>query len=653
VLAATVGASEESEGDVCGLAGLVGLGVAESVDREAVLDALHRRGPDSEGVWSESDGSVVLLHRRLAIRDLSPAGSQPMVSASGSHVIAYNGELYALDGLRRRLGARRLRGTSDTEVLVEASAEWGLERVLPELVGMFAFALWDRAERRLSLVRDRVGIKPLYWSHRAGRLAFASDISALRATDPGPRDLDRNAIVAYLRLNHFPAEHTVFTDVHRLRPGEILNYRNGVIEQRRWWDVPTELEAAREEFAGLDRASLLERLDDALGVAVRDRMVTDVPLGVLLSGGIDSTLVTALMVEASQRPVRTFTVGMDDRRFDESARARAISYHLGTEHTEVRLSAREALDIVPTLPSMFSEPFADSSAIPTALVFAHVRPHVTVALSGDGGDEVFAGYPHHWRTAALHGRARRFPYVVRNPTAALARSTAAVVGAAGRATGTAYPVDVSRRLRKAAGVIAAHDVGDAYRSVISQWDNPMALMQGGQEPQGLFDHPEIKHRFPDPLERMQTLDLLGTLPDDILTKVDRASMWSGVEARVPLLDHRVMRLAWCLPRDLRIERNIGKVALRRILASRVPTRLWYGPKRGFGVPLDDWLRGPLRGWAEDLLSVRCLEETAVIDSKVVTRAWKRHLKGGAEAHSLWGVLMLQAWLLQHERARNP
>lgn len=629
---------------VCGIAGVVGPGCAVTVDRDSVLAILHRRGPDSEGTWSEPDGSTLLLHRRLAIRDVSPAGAQPMVSASGTHVIAYNGELYAVEGLRRRLGARRLRGTSDTEVLVEACAEWGVDRVLPELVGMFAFALWDRSRRELTLVRDRLGIKPLYWSHRAGVLTFASDIRALGALDPRPRDLNRDAIVAYLRLNHFPGNHTIYADVHRLQPGALLRCRDGVIRQERWWDAPAELDAAREEFANLDRTSLLERLEAAVTTAVRDRMVTDVPIGALLSGGIDSTLITALMAEASPGPVKTFTVGVDDDRLDESERAAAIAQHLGTEHTEVSLSAREAIDIVPQIPSMFGEPFADSSAIPTALVYRHVRSQATVALSGDGGDEVFAGYPHHWRTAALHRRMTRLPQGLREPLASIVRWTAAATGVVGRQNRAALPEGLPRRLRKAAAVITSLDVGAAYRAVVSQWELPELLVLDGREPKGCFEDAALAAKFPDRLDRMQTIDIVGTLPDDILTKVDRASMWSSVEARVPLLDHRLVHLAWALPPDLRIQGNIGKIALRRMLAPRIPAELWAGPKRGFSVPLDEWLRGSLREWVEDLLSTQRLEADGVLNPVPIINAWKRHLRGRSEGSGLWGVLMLQAWL---------
>ena len=636
---------------MCGFAGSVGPSAAQfdgvSEPGHAVL---QRRGPDSKGTWLSRDGSVRMQHFRLAIRDLSPAGHQPMVSSCGRFTLAYNGELYAVEGLRRRLSARRLRGRSDTEVLLEASAEWGLERVLPELVGMFAFALWDDQARRMTLVRDRLGVKPLYWSHRSGSLSFASEPGALRAIDPAPRELDRDAIVAYLRLNHFPGDLTVHTDIRRLRPGERLTYENGTARLDRWWDGAEELVTARREGRRGTDAESLERLDESLCSAVRDRLVADVPIGSLLSGGIDSTLVTALMVETSDRPIRTFTVGVDDARYDESAKARAIAHHLGTEHTEVRLSATEALELIPSLPVMFGEPFADASAIPTAMVFAQARGSLSVTMSGDGGDEVFAGYPHHWRTRALMRRVAPVPSAVRPGLARGLRATSDLLGAFGRRSSSDRLSTMSRRLRKAGGVMAAADIGDAYRSVVSQWEDPASLVRDGSEPASLFDDPRLRDLFADPLDRMQALDLLGTLPDDILTKVDRASMWSSDEARVPLLDHRLLRVVWGLPTHLRLQGRTGKVALRRLLEPRVPTELWDGPKQGFGVPLDTWLRGPLRDWAEELLSVRSLEASGALESAPIRHAWERHLGGGDESHALWGVLSLQAWLADGSRA---
>ena len=627
---------------MCGFAGRAGEPDGTPARSEAVLAALRHRGPDSSGTWTSRDGSVRLVHCRLAIRDLSPAGHQPMVSASGSHVVAYNGELYALDGLRRRLSVRRLRGASDTEVLVEACAEWGLDRVLPELVGMFAFALWDGTTRTLTLVRDRMGIKPLYWSHRDGALSFASELGALRAIDPGPHELDRDAIVSYLRLNHFPGDRTVHADIRRLRPGERLVFRDGRVALDRWWDTAHELASLSRE--PLPDEELLERLDAAIVAAVRDRLVADVPIGSLLSGGIDSTLVTAVMAETSSGPVKTFTVGVEDARYDESQQARSIAQHLGCDHTEVRLSATEALDVIPRLPAMFGEPFADASAIPTALIFAHVRPHLTVTMSGDGGDEVFAGYPHHWRTVRLLRSVSRVPRSLRAPAGAALGGFGTVLGGLAPLLGADRTSGIERRIRKAAGAVAARDVGAAYRRVLSQGADPGSLVPGASEPPSLFDDPMIRERFPDPLERIQILDLLGALPDDILTKVDRASMWSSVEARVPLLDHRLLRVAWGLPEHLRIDGRHGKLALRRLLTRRVPQTLWDRPKRGFGVPLDTWLRGPLRDWAEDLVSESSLNASAVDAGPRIRVEWSRVLAGSGNMAGIWGLLMLQQWL---------
>jgi asparagine synthase (glutamine-hydrolysing) len=629
---------------MCGLAGAVAVdGAAPAFDERPVIAALEHRGPDSSASWTSTDGAARLVHCRLAIRDLSPAGAQPMTSSCGRLTVAYNGELYALDGLRARLGARRLRSTSDTEVLVEACAEWGPDRVLPELVGMFAFALWESDERRLTLVRDRLGIKPLYWSLDDGVLAFASELRALRRIDPRPRALDRDALVTYFRLNHFAEDRTVHEGVRRLRPGGRLRLHRGELTVDRWWDAATTLAAVGRGPAVAD-AELLDRLDAAVVTAVRDRLVADVPLGALLSGGIDSTLVTAVMMEEASRPVRTFTVAIDGDGYDESAHARAIAEHLGTDHTEVRLSSAEALELVPSLPAMFGEPFADSSAIPTSLVFAHARPHVTVTMTGDGADEVFAGYPRYRRALALDRAVGRAPRALGPVLARAAAAASSLLAISGRLTGPGRAGPASRQLHKAAGAIAARDAGDAYRVILSQWRDPARLVPGATEPLTAFDDPTIRERFPDPLERLQVLDLLVTLPDDMLTKVDRASMWSSVEARVPLLDHRLLEVAWMLPRHLRIEGDRGKVALRHLLARRVPPALWERPKSGFAVPLDAWLRGPLRAWAEDLLAPEALARSGVVDVGLVRRTWQRHLTAADESAALWGVLCLQAWL---------
>ena len=630
---------------MCGFAGQVGAPLAPETAARAAT-ALEHRGPDAGGTWS--DGTTTLVHRRLAIRDLTPAGQQPMVASTGSHVLAYNGELYAVDGLRRRLGVRRLRGTSDTELLVEACAEWGVDRVLPQLVGMFAFALWDTGRRELTLVRDRLGIKPLYWSAAGGVLRFASELGALTALGGPTGGLDPSALAAYLELNHLPGDLTPYHDVRRLRPGELLRLRGDGPRLEQWWQVGAALADASAQVGRIPEAEGLAALDEALATAVRDRLVADVPIGTLLSGGIDSSLVTALAVEAAPGSLRTFSVGFADRRHDESAHARAVAAHLGTSHTELQVTEADALALVPELPALFGEPFGDASAVPTALVFGLARREVTVALTGDGGDEVFGGYPRHWRTRRLIGLAEHVPSPLRRAIAGLAGAAARGASAP---TAPARATELGRWLRKSGRVLAAPDTAAAHRAVLAQWPDPTALL--AEPPTTVADghRPSGPAWTRDPLDLLQQLDLAGPLPDDMLTKVDRTSMRVGLEARVPLLDHRVLHAAWTLPRHLRVDGGTGKVALRRLLDGRVPAALWDRPKQGFSVPLAAWLRGPLRAWAEDLLAPDRIASHGVLAVAPIRVAWDRHLSGAELADPLWGVLMLQAWL-DHQRSRT-
>ncbi len=633
---------------MCGVAGLFDYRArraptALAVQARAMADALKHRGPDAGDVWCDAAAGIALGHRRLSIIDLSPAGAQPMVSSCGRFVVSFNGEVYNADVLRPELEAagRKFRGHCDTEVMVEGFAVWGVEATLKRLIGMFALALWDRQERALYLVRDRLGIKPMYWIETGGTLLFGSELKALRTVKEWAPELDRDAVGAYLRFAYVPGTRGIYRGLRQLAPGTMLVARAGEpIAIRAFWSLDEA--AARgqaERFAGSeDEAATI--LDALLTDAVKRRMVADVPLGAFLSGGIDSSTVLALMQKSSNRPVRSFSIGFHERDFDEAPHAARVAKHLGTDHTELYVAPDHALEVIPRLPEMYDEPFADASQIPTFLVSEMTRRHVTVALSGDGGDELFAGYTRYFRAEAVRRVLDAVPQRARGVAAAAVRSVAPGTWSA---LGSWAMPQFGDRLHKLAGALA-RTPADFYRLMVTHWDNPGAIVRGGVEPKGLLWDERVAARVPDPVERMQYLDTLTYLPDDILTKVDRASMAVSLEARVPLLDHRVVEFSWRLKPALKASGGTGKRVLRRVLDRYVPRELIDRPKMGFGVPIDSWLRGPLKDWAENLLSERRLAAEGVFDPAPIRARWREHLSGERNwQYPLWTVLMFQAW----------
>jgi asparagine synthase (glutamine-hydrolysing) len=617
----------------------------------AMADTLAHRGPDGSGIWVDAQAGVALGHRRLAIIDLSPSGQQPMISADDRYVISYNGEVFNFRELRAELEAagRHFRGSSDTEVIVEACAAWGLATTVQKLIGMFAFALWDRRDRSLSLVRDRLGIKPLYYRADGRSLMFGSELKALRACPGWRPELDRDALAAYLRAAYVPAPQTIYRGVRKLMPGTILTLGHaGEPEINSFWDLRqvsiAGLEAARGDRR--DPAEAVAELDALLRDAVRRRMIADVPLGAFLSGGIDSSTVVALMQAECNRPVKTFTIGFKERGYDEARHAGRVAAHLGTEHTELYVEPEHALEIIPRLPDLYDEPFADPSQIPTYLVSEMTRKHVSVALSGDGGDELFAGYTRYYVALALMRRIERLPWwfrraaarALRTAPAAAARAAAALIPKAWR------PLRPAEGLRKLADLLMERGPDAVYRRLVSQWDEPGRVAASGGETHWPPEDPALAAEIPEPLARLQYFDTKTYLPDDILTKVDRASMAVSLEARVPLLDHRVVEFAWRLPVSLRMRDGIGKWALRQVLKRYVPTQLIDRPKMGFGVPINAWLRGPLREWAEELFDSRALAADGVLKPEPIRALWREHLTGRRnEPYKLWTVLMFQAW----------
>jgi asparagine synthase (glutamine-hydrolysing) len=625
---------------MCGIVGVwCRAAAADAALVQRMRDTLAYRGPDDAGLWCE--GPVGFGHRRLSIVDLSPLGHQPMTSADGRFTICYNGEVFNFRALRDELAGRGhvFRSTSDTEVMLAAFAQWGVRGAVEHFVGMFAFALWDARERRLHLVRDRIGIKPLFVGRTGdGDLVFGSELKALMAHPGFERRIDPAAAMSFVRYGYVPSPQCVFVNAMKLPPGHVLSLSSADQPWRSepFWSLEAVArEGARAPFPG-DPHAAEDELDSLLRDAVALRMIADVPLGAFLSGGIDSSLVVALMQAQSDRPVRTFTIGFAEARYDESPYARAVAAHLGTAHTELRVTPDEALAVIPLLPAMYDEPHADVSQIPTHLVSALARRHVTVALSGDGGDELFGGYDRYRFSTRAWRWVRRVPAGLRRSAARLLRG-APVAPLAALAGGGA-------RLAKAADLLDAPDLEALYYRLISTSSNPRALMHGIEEHEGPLAR-LLRAPFPaEAIERMMIADTMVYLPDDLLTKLDRASMAVSLEGRVPLLDHRVVAFAWRLPLALRSGRRVGKVLLRRVLGRYVPPALFERPKMGFEVPIGPWLRGPLRPWAEALLDPATLNAIGLFDPAAVARVWADHAGGRKDAaHLLWGILTFEAW----------
>ncbi len=625
------------------MCGVVGIFAPPGHQREdlsgrcrVMADTLAHRGPDDQGLFCDEASGIALGHRRLSILDLSPLGRQPMRSATGRYTLCYNGEVFNHLELRRELETlgHGFRGGSDTETMLAAIEQWGLVPAVERFVGMFAFALWDAAEQALHLVRDRLGVKPLHYGRAGSAWVFGSELKALRAHPDFAPVIDQDALALYFRHGYIPAPHSIYRGVRKLLPGTILTLRAPEAEPQTqtYWAVDEVWRrgAATPFPGGEDEAA--DELERLLRQSVRLRLLSDVPLGALLSGGVDSSLVAALMRAEGTGPVRSFAIGFAEAAFDESPHARAVARHLGCEHTELRLTPGDLLDMVPGLPRVWDEPFADPSQIPTQLVYRLARRHVTVALSGDGGDELFGGYSRYFVHAPA--RLRTLPGPLRPAAAALARllpeATPPLLGG------------LPWKLRWRLDALAFNDFSDHYRHFTSLLRHPEDLVPGGREPA-----PRMTAQAARGLDRHQAMscwDLMQYLPDDILTKVDRASMAASLEARTPLLDHRLVEFAATLPTAWKVRGGQGKHILRRVLHRHVPPELVERPKMGFGVPIGQWLRGPLRAWAQELLEPARIARGGVLDARFVARIWREHLAGRADwNYTLWSVLMFEAW----------
>lgn len=652
---------------MCGLTGIFIARNLGEMDLRSLVQrmtaALVHRGPDGEGFWAED--RIAFGHRRLSILDLSPAGAQPMKSICERYIIAFNGEIYNHLDLRRDLEAAGLtpswKGHSDTETLLAGIAHWGLDETLRRSAGMFAIALWDRREQRLSLARDRIGEKPLYWGWAGRDLVFGSELKALRQHPDFPHDVCRQAVAQYLRFGYVPAPRSINPGIYKLEPGCILTVDGTPpsvapdaplrpeeslcsLSIRRYWSLNEMIESgAQAQFT--TEAEALTAVDEALRRAVSRQMIADVPLGAFLSGGIDSSLIVAMMQTQSSRPVRTFAVGFENPAFNEAPFAAAVARHLGSDHTELIVTEAETRQVIPMLPEMYDEPFADSSQIPTHLVCKAAHSDVTVALSGDAGDELFGGYNRYFWGPRIWRRVEWMPYPLRH---GFGRAIAAVPVSTWDRFSTLIGGKVSRAGDKAHRFAARlrdiHTLDDLYFSLVSEWPKEAMVSGLSDVAQTLLDDPLPAVLSDDATARMMAQDMRTYLPDDILCKVDRAAMAVSLETRVPFLDPDLLRTSARLPAHMKIRDGQGKWALRQILNQYVPRELIERPKAGFGIPVGEWLRGPLRGWAEDLLSEETLRRDGLIDPAPVRKAWVEHLSGQRDwTHRLWIVLMLMAW----------
>ncbi|MBD2577195.1 asparagine synthase (glutamine-hydrolyzing) [Oscillatoria sp. FACHB-1406] len=645
---------------MCGLTGYWSqAGNLENLEAIAckMSNTIIHRGPDSKGTWVDPTTGIALGHRRLAIVDLSPEGHQPMHSANDRYILVFNGEIYNFRDLQQQLLAfgHSFRGHSDTEVMLAAFCQWGIEPAVQKFVGMFAFALWDRQERVLHLGRDRLGEKPLYYGWMGDTFLFGSELKALKAHPHWQGKIDRDVLTLLLRHNYIPAPYSIYQNIYKLPPGTLLTLPTANPSARPtpkpYWSMQSVVESGRDNpFQGSEREAVAQ-LDSLLRDAISQQIVADVPLGAFLSGGVDSSTVVALMQAQSSRPVKTFTIGFHEAAYNEANDAKVVARHLGTDHTELYVTPEEALAVIPKLPALYDEPFSDSSQIPTFLVSQLARQHVTVSLSGDGGDELFGGYNRYFLANRIW---KQVGWLPQNLKSTIARGLTLRSPEAWNKTfeqlAPILPKSLRQRLpgdklHKLAAVLAVDSPEALYTNLVSHWSNPAALVLGASEPPTALTDSTHWANLPDFTQQMMYLDAVTYLPGDILTKVDRAAMGVSLETRVPFLDHRVVEFTSTLPLALKIRQSQSKWLLRQVLYQYVPPKLIERPKMGFGIPLDRWLRNELRDWAEDLLSEQRLEQEGFFNPQPIRQKWQEHLSGTRNwQYHLWDVLMFQSWL---------
>lgn len=641
---------------MCGFAGFIQIG---GINKQlgysigySMGKVISHRGPDDEGIWLDEESGTVLCHRRLSILDLSSSGHQPMHSSSGKYIIVFNGEVYNHLELRTMLRQRGLapiwKGTSDTETLLALIEVFGIERTLQKLVGMFAFALWDKEERKLTLARDRMGEKPLYYGFQNGTYFFASELKCIRQHPSFRAKINHSALQKYLQHNYIPTPDTIYQDIHKLPSGHFVVLRPDS-SPISYWSLEKEIMKPKIDLPNSDN-DWLTFLEKLLSQSVESQMISDVPTGTFLSGGIDSSLITALMQEHSSKPIDSFSIGFEDINFNEAQFAKQVAKHIGTNHHELYVSSKEALDVIPLLPDLYDEPFADSSQIPTYLVSKFASKHVKVSLSGDGADELFGGYNRYNWGANLQSSIDKFPTPVKNLAAALfqilqPKSWDKILSPVFDRFPQRYSYqNVGEKLHKLAMVFSSSQQEDLYKLLVSNWSCSNFLLNHAEASENFFAS-DNKSELPlNLLNKMMYLDAKFYLSDDILVKVDRAAMGASLETRAPFLDHRVIECALKLPDHLKLNSGLGKVCLRKILYKRVPRNLIERPKMGFGVPLNSWLTGPLKGWGEELLDKTRLKNSGIFNEEAVREVWQQLQNNRSpKQNQVWNILMFEAW----------
>ena len=641
---------------MCGFFGTLGLKNINKDDIVNCLNAINHRGPDDRGIWIDEKDEICLSHNRLAIVDLSPHGHQPMISSNQRYIIVFNGEIYNYTSIKDEIELnydfRSWIGKSDTEVFLESICLIGIEETVSKLSGMFAFAIWDTQKKILTLGRDRMGEKPIYYGFIDDEFVFGSDLSSFTALKHFKKEIDRNALALFMRYSYITAPHTIYKNINKLIPGSLLkiSIKNKVPDIIKFWDESVHINNGKFIPFDGDSLSAINKLENLLIDSVKNKLIADVPIGAFLSGGIDSSLIVAIMQSQTNKAVNTFTIGFDDLNFNEAQHAKAVANHLGTNHTEYYVSEKEIIDLVPQLSSIYSEPFADSSQLPTILVSKLAKKSVTVALTGDAGDELFCGYRTYAKAKKIENIRAIIPkdFKVQFSKIASCDFTQNILRSLEKfnysSTNPNF-VSFAQKLLKVSDLLQQDSKENLYRSLISRWDNPENVVLFSKEPSINLTVKDSFLSNLDFIDYMMAIDTLTYLPDNNLCKVDRASMFSSLETRVPLLDHKIVEFAWSLPLNLKLHNGITKWPLRQVLYKYIPKDLIERPKMGFSVPLSSWLRGPLRDWAEDLLNENKLKEEGYLNYKVINKKWQEHLSGKYNwQYEIWNILMFQSWL---------